>query len=970
MDDDRAELAREVEALRRQVAELEGEESTRRRADEALERANRFLEALLDQAPFGIQVCEGTPERWELTRINREAQRIIGVTEDQHRGFGYADGLHPDGTPWDPFQAPISAAIMEGKVTQNEEMIVRRADGRELTILCNAAPILDRSGCRIGAMVTYPDITDWNRVDAERLAHLRFRESLGRIDRAIQPATELDQMLDGMLRELLSIYGCDRAWLIYPCDPDASTWRVPMERTRPEYPGAFAAGQELPVTEELAESFRRALATKEPLVYHPEGDVPIPDSARQFGTRSAMNVALRPKTGKPWLFGISQCSHARVWTEEERRLFQTISCRIADALSTQLTYRDLRESEERYRRLVEAMNDGVVVLDTEGRIGYVNPRLAEMFGASAEEMLGQLAVEFLPDPRNRGILEDQLAQRREGGRKSYEIEFTGKRGRKVSTLVSPQPLYDKEGRFEGSLAVITDITERKRAEAERERLTAIVESATDMISLSTPDRRVTYVNPAGLKLLGWSQEEVEEKAIEEAHPPWAVEKLRDEAMAAVMRDGVWRGETAILGADGEEIPVSQVIMGHRCADGEPEYFSTIIRDMTEVRARELLEEQLRQSQKMEAIGRLAGGIAHDFNNIITGIAGYAEMIQETLGASDPLHADVEEIRKASDRAKMLTNQLLVFSRKQIIAPEVLDLRAVISRSERMLRRIIGEDIEMSVIHSDDLWTVRSDVGQIDQILVNLLVNSRDAMPQGGKVVIELENVTINEAYRRTHADAVEGPHVMLSVSDNGTGMDASTREQIFDPFFTTKRTGEGTGLGMSTVYGIVRQNDGFINVYSEPGVGTTIKIYFPRETSAADELRDREAAAAPRGSETILLVEDDKMVRRLARRILERQGYQILEASEGGAACLLFEGHSAEIQLLLTDVVMPHVNGRELYERLQKKRPALKVLYMSGYTENAIAHHCVLDAGTEFIQKPFSVETLSRKVREVLDRVQ
>jgi two-component system, cell cycle sensor histidine kinase and response regulator CckA len=381
------------------------------------------------------------------------------------------------------------------------------------------------------------------------------------------------------------------------------------------------------------------------------------------------------------------------------------------------------------------------------------------------------------------------------------------------------------------------------------------------------------------------------------------------------------------------------------------------------------EEQLLHAQKMEAVGRLAGGVAHDFNNMLSVILSYASLILDDLPEKDPMREDVGEIAQAASRATSLTQQLLAFSRRQVMNLGPVDLNAIVGGMEKMLQRLIGEDIELKTILCATLGRARADAGQIEQVLLNLAVNARDAMPAGGKLTLETANVVLDEAYASEHLGARAGRHVMLAVSDSGVGMSAEVRQRIFEPFYTTKELGKGTGLGLSTVFGIVKQSGGNIWVYSEPGRGTTFKVYLPEvEGDAAAEPSRSIAPRAAEGKETILLVEDEELVRRAARASLRRMGYTILEASSASEALMLCERYSGPIHLMVTDVVMPAMSGRELAERLARIRPEIKVLYMSGYTDNTIVHHGVLDPGVEFLQKPFTPEVLGRRIREVLDR--
>ena len=482
---------------------------------------------------------------------------------------------------------------------------------------------------------------------------------------------------------------------------------------------------------------------------------------------------------------------------------------------------------------------------------------------------------------------------------------------------------------------------------------------------SAVEDRFLDVNPALVAMLGYeSAEEVLALKVSE-NVYWDPED-RDRFLAEHRDreriDGVqarWKRK------DGTPITVRLSGRTMRDARGQTIALQMIAEDITE---RAALELQLLQSQKMEAVGRLAGGVAHDFNNLLTVIKGYGELMLSELKTNDPMRAEVEEIQKAADRAASLTRQLLAFSRRQVMAAKVIDLNSVVENMDKLLRRLLGEDVELNTLLDPNLGAVKADPGQIEQVIMNLAVNARDAMPHGGKLTIETGNIDLDTFYAREHVTVAAGPYVMIAVSDTGVGMDSETQARIFEPFFTTKEQGKGTGLGLSTVYGIIKQSGGYIWVYSESGRGTTFKVYLPR----VGETVEAEGAGGPaheshRGTETVLLVEDEDGVRALIRQVLVRNGYHVLEARHGEEALMLAEGHRNIIHLLLTDVVLARMSGRELAQRLGPQRPEMQVIFMSGYTDEAIVHHGMLTPGTTFLQKPFTTDSLMHKLREILD---
>ncbi len=501
-----------------------------------------------------------------------------------------------------------------------------------------------------------------------------------------------------------------------------------------------------------------------------------------------------------------------------------------------------------------------------------------------------------------------------------------------------------------------------------ERLRSVLSSVPDVLFSMSPDGgQVHYISPATAHVFGYEAEEVladtsvwfgrvssEDQSRLRAGRVQAVATGQSQTVEYRFR----HRDESVRWIQTTLVPVSDGGGGVSRVDG-------ISRDVTEQRR---LEQQFHQAQKMEAVGRLAGGVAHDFNNLLTVINSYSEFLLEDLDPADPRRGDVDEIRKAGVSAAALTRQLLAFSRQQVLEPQILDLNDVVTKAESLLKRMIGEDIQVVTVLAPQLGTVRADPGQLEQVIMNLAVNARDAMPDAGRLTIETANVEMDEAYLRHHAAGRPGRYVLLAVSDTGVGMDETTKAQIFEPFFTTKEAGKGTGLGLATVYGVIKQSGGFIWVYSEPGHGTTFKIYLPRVDEPVQGVAAPEVATESlRGVETVLVVEDVAAVRAVARHTLERQGYTVLEASDGAAALRLAAEHPGPIHLVVTDVVMPGMSGRQFAEQLAAARPSLKVLYTSGYTDDAIVRHGVLQAGVKFLQKPFTPDALARKVREVLD---
>lgn len=641
----------------------------------------------------------------------------------------------------------------------------------------------------------------------------------------------------------------------------------------------------------------------------------------------------------------------------------------------------VQESKERFRLLVEGVEDyAILMLDTEGNIISWNAGAERVKQYKAKEIIGKhFRIFYTPEDQNRKYPEEELRIAAAEGRFEDMGWRVRKDGSRFFANVIITAIKDDAGRLQGFSKITRDITERKEAEDAikemEQRYRLLAEGIPHQVWTALPDGKLDYVNHRTLEYFGLPLKKVTSDGWKDlVHPddlPECLKRWKISLQSGDDYEVVFR----LRRANGEYCwHIGRAVAGYNSAGEIIKWFGTNTDVDNQHKAEEALrqsEDQLRQAQKMEAIGHLAGGIAHDFNNLLTAINGYGELTLRRLAANDPLRGNIEEIKKAGERAANLTRQLLAFSRKQILQPKLLDLSEVVANTNNLLRRLIGEDIDLILALSSGSGKIMADPGQIEQVLLNLAVNARDAMPTGGRLTIAVANVEMDAEIAARYVSVQAGAHVLLTVSDTGTGMDATTRKHAFEPFFTTKEPGKGTGLGLSTVYGIVKQSGGYVTIESEIGLGTTFKIYLPRVDETIEAQDEAIVDNAPlQGSETILLVEDDEMIRNIAREILEAQGYTLLITVGGNEALHICETYEGVIHLLLTDVVMPQMSGREVAENVAALRPGIKVIYMSGYTDDAIVHHGVLDDGIDFIEKPFTPDALASIVREVLDRRQ
>jgi PAS domain S-box-containing protein len=1104
------------------------------------EKKYRELAQLLPQVVFE------TDEKGNLLFVNHHAFNAFGYTQDD---FDKGLNAFQMFIPRDRERAGKDILrILNGEHIGNLEYTALRKDGMTFPVLAYVSPVI-RENKPVGVRGILINVTERKQTEEEQKKHVRFLESLERVDKAIKHATDIEQMLRHILETVFSIFDCDRTWLLYPCDPDAPTFRVPMEITKPEYPGAKVLNVDVPILPDLAQNLREALASDEPVIYIAGTENPINKvTAEQFGVQSQMFVALYPKLGKPWVFGMHQCSHPRTWTNEEKKLFAEIARRISDGLSSVLFLRELQENEQRFRAISDYTYDWESWLGPDSRLLWVNSAVERLTGYSQDECLSMPDYPLsLIHPQDR-VEMAQHFRGTEDGSSGNDIPFRIQRkdGNIVWASVSWQPIFDVDGKNIGYRTSVRDITERKRTEEALcdsvQQWQTTFDAMNECVFLLDSSFNILRCNKASYTILGKSPEElVGHKCWEVMHgtsapidwcPVDRMWKTRKRESSVAQMGERWievyanplldsegsligsvhviaditdrkRAEDALRLSEAEQhdayfaqsainiilseslegIPLELILQkalniilavpwlsfepigsihivenepevlvmkawynlpeqqkklcakvpfgtclcglaaltkeiqfadhiderhgiryegmvshghyivplvfgsrtigvldiylkeGHIRDEREEEFLRSVADTLAGIIVRkqgederEKLNAQLLQAQKMEAVGQLAGGIAHDFNNILTAMIGYGHLLKMKLKEDESLSKYADHILSLSDRAANLTQSLLSFSRKRIMNPEPVNLNEIIKRIDHLLSRIIGEDIKLQTLLSEKDLIIMADSGHIEQALMNLATNARDAMPKGGLLSIATEKIAIDEEFIRDHGFGTEGEYALIAVTDTGAGMDRETREKIFEPFFTTKEVGKGTGLGLSMVYGVIEQHGGYLNVYSEPGSGTTFRIYLPLIEAKVDEIKPEVIHPVERGTETVLLAEDEEAIREFTKKMLEEYGYRVITAASGQEAIDEFKAHKDEIRLLLLDVIMPNRNGREAYEEIKKIRPDIKVLFMSGYPTDIIHKHKIIEKGFAYIDKPASPTKLLRKIREVLGK--
>ncbi|MGB6410706.1 MAG: PAS domain S-box protein [Candidatus Deferrimicrobiaceae bacterium] len=903
--------------------------------------------------------------RQRLVWGNRSLKEFLALPEEDIVGRPCHHLLHGTVSPGE--DCHFRQMMESGKRETFEADLLNR----DIRVRITVDPLRDDDGALVGAIHIFSDVTATHRAQMRAMAQSTRLALLTRIGSSLLGDFDMEAVLAETARDLSRFLGVPRCTIFLSGSPGET-----VEHCDPGFPSAISA---LQVLWNAADS-REAYESGRSHVVNDTRVLTVPgrrEGLEANGLRAFIGVPLRDRENPAGALFLDR-PEPHEWTENEVETAEEVARHIAVALHQA---RGLREHRELAGRLLSLMNNvpGVVYRGLrDWSLTFAGAEIERLSGYTAEEFLQGLVhwqniihPEDLPSVKT--AMRNAVGERQNILRLEYRIFHREGDCRQLADR--RQLIYGPEGTFEYVDGLLLDITDRKAKEEElratNQALQTLIEASPLAIMALDTEGHVTLWNPAAEKIFGWTKEE----AIGRLNPIVPEEKIGEFHVLRerVLREGGFSGlELRRRNKENMPIDISVSTAPMRDARGNIIGIMYVMDDITERKqieeALRQSEEQFRQAQKMEAVGMLAGGVAHDFNNLLTAIRGYSDLLLQRIDATSPYRREVEEIHKAGERASALTRQLLAFSRKQVMQPKVLDLNEIVSGMEEMLRRMIDANIDLITILRPDLWSAQVDRGQIEQVVMNLVVNARDAIERGGKITIETGNVVLDDAYVSRHSIVAPGAYAMLAVSDTGAGMDEETKERLFDPFFTTKEKGKGTGLGLSTVYGIIKQSNGFIWVYSEPQRGSAFKIYLPRhESLPSQEKSDMSPATSPRGHETILLVEDEELVRVLARDVLRKNGYKVLEARDGADAMGVAVSHRGTIHLMITDVVMPNMGGQEVAVSLAPLLGEMKVLFMSGYTDDAIVLHGILRPGAQFLQKPFRLDAFLRKVREVLD---
>jgi PAS domain S-box-containing protein len=942
------------------VVERELREAVNRRARHRADQSASELAAIVESTDDAIisKTLDGFVTSW-----NHAAERLHGWTAEEAIGRHISFIVPPDKVGE---LDRMMDRLRRGERIEHFETGRLRKDGTRIGVSITISSIRDRHGRLTGISKISRDISGQQRLQRDLRNQVRQQEVVAELGRSALLGGDLTRLLEEATRTVAETLGTEFCKVLELL-PDGQSLLL---RTGVGWKAELFGRATVPAGTDSHAGY--ALLAGEPVVvddYRAESRFKVMPLLHEMGIVSGVSVIIR---GRELSFGILEVHtvRQRSFSLDELNFLRSVANVLAAAVESRHAQDALGLSEDRLRCLVQSDLLGIIGWDTGGGITQANDAFLRLFGYSRDDLLaGRVRWTDMTPPEYRPQDERAIEEMRVGGRHiPYEKEYLRKDGRRVPILISAAMM---SGATDQGVAFVLDISDRKHAAVERDRLLARLRMQIDRMPLGyllfDANFRLIDWNATSERIFGYRKDEVlgmgppYPKIVPPSAWPQGEEilrRLRTGDMSAHMVNHN-------LTKDGRTITCQWYNTPLTDHDGDFTGLLALAEDITQ---RVQLEEQFRQAQKMEAFGQLAGGVAHDFNNLLCIINGYSELLLQGLSPGDKTRGLLTEILSAGERSASLTRQLLAFSRKQIVAPKILDVNAIVTEAEKMLRRLIGEDVLLATSLADGLGTVQADEGQLHQVLLNLAVNARDAMPQGGRLTIETRNVELDEEYRRTHSEVSPGPYVLLTVSDTGCGMTAAVKARLFEPFFTTKEVGKGTGLGLAVIHGVVKQAGGHVEVSSDPGVGTTFKVYLPRADRPTRSAMSMPAVdVLPRGTETVLMVEDDEGVRLLTRHMLKGFGYTVLEAASGPDALRIAGKHAGPLHLLITDVVMPGMSGRQVAEEMASLYPEARVLFVSGYTADAVVRHGILEDKVHFLPKPFSPSALARKIREVLD---
>lgn len=904
-----------------------------------------------------------TDAEGRVLQMNLAAEPLTGWSETESRERPIHEILRlVDAQTRRRAENPVLKVLEGGAVVGlSRNTLLVSKDGREIPIAGSGSPIQNDAGEITGVVLVFRDHTE------ERLTRRFIETRLSLIEYAADHT--LDELLTHALDEVGAFVDSPIGFYHF-VEPNQKTLSLQQwsTRTLTEFCQAEAKSIHYPVDQ--AGVWVDCIHQKKPVIHNDYASLPHRKGMPE-GHALVIRELVVPVMRDGRVVAILGVGNKPVdYTRKDVEIVSYLADVTWEIVRQKQAEEAIRANENLLDKVLDVLPVGLWLADGDGRLLRNNKAARRIWGGEAlpsQEEYGKFKARRLPSGEPVAADDWALLHTLRGGRPILNelLEIDAFDGVTRTILNSTAPVMDDQGHLQAALVVNWDVTERRRIEAEREQFMAAIEQAGEMFLITDPDGVIQYVNPAFERVTGYSRGEAIGRKTSLLKSGFHDDAFYRGLWETISGGGIFQGRIVNQRKDGNRFTEEATISAVMDTSGRIVNYVAIKRDITEDLK---LEERLRQAQKMDAIGRLAGGVAHDYSNTLSAVLGFAELALEKTATGEPLEEDLQEVIQAAKLSRNITRQLLAFARKDTIAPVVLDVNTTIESLLKMLRRLMGEDIELEWLPGRDLWPVKVDPSQIDQLLANLCINARDAITDVGRVTIQSDTIHFDEADRSDQPWFIPGDYVMVTVSDDGRGMDKATMDKVFEPFFTTKPSGRGTGLGLATVYGIVKQNGGFINVYSEPRKGTTFKIYLPAHAGRVTQVEKAAAAVLPKGrGETVLVVEDDPAILKLAARVLDALGYRVLKAGSPADALELAQTQTHGIDLLLTDVIMPGMNGRELAERMRSLHPQIRCLFMSGYTANVIANRGILDDGVNLIQKPFMKKDLAVKVRRALD---